>query len=152
MNKVYCKECGAATEYGYKRPNFCSSCGTSFASSNVLVSLPQNQNNNSKQTPQRQSTPQAKIIIAPQENSKEENNTPSYANLTELKVSIDIPEENIQKVKLGSIIGTEKKRSKNKNLPKRPGVDIKKWVDSNLNFSKRKRAESKSLDIDTQDE
>ena len=30
MEKTYCKDCGGATEYSLKKPNFCNNCGNSF--------------------------------------------------------------------------------------------------------------------------
>jgi hypothetical protein len=34
--KQYCPTCGAATEYSFKKPKFCNSCGQSFASVSKL--------------------------------------------------------------------------------------------------------------------
>ena len=31
MKKIYCPDCGGATEYSLKKPNFCNNCGVSFA-------------------------------------------------------------------------------------------------------------------------
>ena len=34
--KQYCPTCGAATEYSFKKPKFCNSCGQSFGSVSKL--------------------------------------------------------------------------------------------------------------------
>jgi hypothetical protein len=35
MSVIYCSECGKKHEYGFAKPNFCSSCGTSLGPSVV---------------------------------------------------------------------------------------------------------------------
>ncbi len=40
MLKIFCQQCGGPNEYTSKKPNFCTSCGTSFPWNKSVASKP----------------------------------------------------------------------------------------------------------------
>jgi len=127
--KRYCLSCGAPTEYSLKKPTFCSSCGKSFEGSSPMVV-------------QKSLIPKKTIA----RNINEENleieddfddidgeDITSVPNINKLDVEIE-QERSSRGIKIGEIIGTDKRQDKkNRIKPKVKKISKKETLE---NFQK----------------
>ena len=82
---MYCPECGASSQYNGKKPNFCYSCGSAFASA-VIETQP--------------------IQNLPDELPEEEVRSSTSLNVNKLEVDIDVTFDAAKVYKLGDVVGT----------------------------------------------
>ncbi len=155
MNKKYCIKCGASTEYSFKQPSFCESCGQPFASATFVTKTQKTLENKSPRKSLKYK------YESPDDDNDDDDDDDEYDDEREdyrsfkssfdpkLMKPIKIEVKNLSsdnKIKLGQIIGTAPQGSSQK-LPKRNGVNFEEWKKKAFSKAKKdKSTESESVD------
>ena len=99
--KIYCKSCGAPTDYTVEKPNFCQKCGISFETNLASTNSP----------PAPASFGRSKNLV--------EEVIGSTLSMQGLEVDYDRRDWLVQSVKLGEAVGT-RTPEKNKERTSKP--------------------------------
>lgn len=119
--RIYCKKCGAPTEYLSNKPKFCSSCGLSFSAKKESVTpLPP------KQEEERQHPPKNPIpafIIEDEENYDE--GIQDSVNVNNIQgLDIEIEKNQNQGIKFGDALGTASGGGEGDKFIRDPDPDV----------------------------
>lgn len=105
MLKIYCRSCGAPTEYSINKPKLCCQCGTSFASISSFTPSPPRTVSLPKNILKNRTKVEEELDI------DSESDFESQADLiTEVpeieKLDFELIGNKVQGIKLGNIVGT----------------------------------------------